>query len=58
MLFFWQLLCVILGFAFPSFLIKAVRAPKEDSKVISKYTTLSCVSFGVMVFVFVGLIAS
>lgn len=40
------LLCVILGFAFPRFLINAIRAETETAR--SDNTLLACLCFGVI----------
>lgn len=39
---------IIAGFAFPSFLIKAIRSNDEENEV-PKNTILACISFGVIV---------
>lgn len=42
-----KLITTIMGLAFPAFLIKGIKA--QNDEIISKYTFLSCVSFGIIV---------
>lgn len=50
---FIKLIAIIMGMAFPAFLIKAIKAQKDE--VTSKYTIWACVSFGIIVFTQMGL---
>jgi len=50
---FIKLITIIMGFAFPAFLIKAIRT--KDDSVISKYTIGACIAFGIIVFTLMGL---
>ena len=50
---FIKLITIIMGLAFPAFLIKAIKA--QNDKTISKYTIWACVSFGIVVFTLMGL---
>ena len=53
MISFIKLITIIMGVAFPAFLIKAIKA--ENDETISKYTAWACVSFGIIVFTLMGL---
>ena len=49
---------IIAGFAFPLFLISAVRAKDEENEVMA-YTFLSCLTFGIcMLSILVALVYS
>ena len=48
-----KLITTIIGLVFPAFLIKAIKA--KDDEIISKYTFLSCISFGIIVLTLMGL---
>lgn len=39
---------IVAGFAFPSYLIKAIRSSDEENEV-SKNTVLACVTFGIII---------
>lgn len=47
---------IISGFVFPVVLIKAIRAKSEDA--VSRYSALSCVSFGIIVLTILFLLPS
>lgn len=51
--FVFRVLCIIAAVAFPAFLIKAIRGTEEE--IVSNNTFWACVSFGFIVFVFIGL---
>ena len=48
-----KFITTIMGLVFPAFLIKAIKA--KDDETISKYTFLSCISFGVIVLTLMAL---
>ena len=48
-----KLIATIIALAFPAFLIKAIKA--QNNEIASKYTFLSCVSLGVIVFILMAL---
>ena len=52
----FKLIGIIMGFAFPVFLVKALRANREDGGRVTRYTVLSSVSFGFIVFTVMGLL--
>ncbi len=54
MIFYMKLISMIMGAAFPAFLIKAIKAQNDD--ITSRYTILACVSFGIIVFTLMGLL--
>ncbi len=54
MIFTLKLLSIISGFLFPFAMIKAIRT--KDENISSKYTTLSCVCVGIIVFTVMGLL--
>ena len=54
MLTVFKLLSIIMGFVFPVALIKAVRT--KDDNISSNYTTLSCISFGIIILTIVFLL--
>jgi len=51
---FIKVIAIVMGVAFPAFLIKAIKAQNEDK--ISKYTILACISFGIVIFALMGLL--
>jgi hypothetical protein len=51
-----KLLGIILGFIFPVFLIEAISLQKEDSAKASRYRALSSLSFGLIIFIIMGLL--
>lgn len=46
-----KLFAVLLGFLFPVFLVRAVRADPEDHDRVTNYTALSSLSFGALIFI-------
>lgn len=54
MIFAFKLISIIMGVAFPAFLIKAIKVSNDDSA--SRYTVLACISFGIIVFTLMGLL--
>lgn len=50
---FIKLIAIIMGVVFPAFLIKAIKA-QDDDKLL-KYTFGACISFGIIVFILMGL---
>lgn len=51
MVFVFQLLAILAAFAFPAFLIRAVKA---TGSAATNYTALACVSFGFLVYVLIA----
>lgn len=45
-----KLVAIVMGFLFPNFLIKAIRA-KDENDVALKYIPWSCISFGSIVLI-------
>lgn len=55
MILIMKIIGIALGFIFPALLTKAVNAQQEDSEK-SKYTALSCLCFGMLIFIIMGLL--
>jgi hypothetical protein len=51
-----KLFAVLLGFLFPVFLIRAVRAGPEDHDRVTNYTALSSLSIGALIFILMCLL--